>query len=533
MADDWPTYTGDYSGKRYSALTQVNQSNVKNLTLAWTPRSPAGAGGGGGGAADGSAVAAPTIVGGEGTGTIAGGGGANIRASILEVNGILYVSTPDNAWAVDARDGHELWHYFWKTKGGTHIGNRGLGMWHNWLYMETPDDYLVCLDAATGKEALAQRDRRFQPAIFLHHGADRGRQSHAGRHRQRSGRAGLPAILRSRNRRRCSGSGTPVPMKKGDPGLETWASLDAARHGGGNMWIPGAYDPETHLYIIGTGNPIACLHHRARAARATTCTPVRSWPSTSIPARWPGITRLRRTTPTIGIPRRRRSWSTANSTASRARWCCTPAATVTYFTLDRLTGEHLVTSKFSESANWAKGINAKGQPVRDPAKDFDVGGALVSPANGGVTNWPPPAYSPDTGLVLRSARHDSYAMYYLTETDPRGAMGLGGKEEVGARHRWAAISRRSITRPARSPGGTSIPATGGGIGNGMLTTAGKLLFAGDVAGNLVAYDPANGKILWHAHLGQVYRTRPRPTCSTGTNTCWSAAGDTLYSFMLY
>ena len=34
LADSWPTYSGDYSGKRYSALTQLNQSNVKNLTLA-------------------------------------------------------------------------------------------------------------------------------------------------------------------------------------------------------------------------------------------------------------------------------------------------------------------------------------------------------------------------------------------------------------------------------------------------------------------------------------------------------------------
>ena len=46
-----------------------------------------------------------------------------------------------------------------------------------------------------------------------------------------------------------------VPMKPGDPGLETWTSLDAARHGGGQPWIPGVYDPETHLYIFGTGNP--------------------------------------------------------------------------------------------------------------------------------------------------------------------------------------------------------------------------------------------------------------------------------------
>src|SRR5580704_12527303 len=123
LGDSWPSYSGDYSGKRYSSLTQVNQSNVKNLTLAWVSRVTTGSAGRPG---------APVIVGGEGAEMVVP---ASIRASILEVNGILYVSTPDNAWAMDARDGRELWHYFWKTKGGTHIGNRGLGMWGNWLYM--------------------------------------------------------------------------------------------------------------------------------------------------------------------------------------------------------------------------------------------------------------------------------------------------------------------------------------------------------------------------------------------------------------
>ena len=151
LANDWPTYSGDYSGQRYSRLTQINQTNVKNLTLAWASRVANGPGNTGGGRFGGGP---PLIVGGEGTGEVTGGfgGGTNIRASILQVEGILYFSTPDNAWAVDARDGRVLWHYYWKTKGGTHIGNRGLGMWGKWLYMETPDNYLVCLDAQTGKE---------------------------------------------------------------------------------------------------------------------------------------------------------------------------------------------------------------------------------------------------------------------------------------------------------------------------------------------------------------------------------------------
>src|SRR3954449_8731044 len=68
------------------------------------------------------------------------------------VDGTIYMTAPDNAWAIDARDGRVLWQYFWKSRGGTHIATRGFGMWKDYLYMETPDNYLVSLDAKTGKE---------------------------------------------------------------------------------------------------------------------------------------------------------------------------------------------------------------------------------------------------------------------------------------------------------------------------------------------------------------------------------------------
>ena len=35
LSDSWPTYSGDYSGKRFSVLDQINQSNVNKLTLQW------------------------------------------------------------------------------------------------------------------------------------------------------------------------------------------------------------------------------------------------------------------------------------------------------------------------------------------------------------------------------------------------------------------------------------------------------------------------------------------------------------------
>src|SRR5690242_9243743 len=83
--DAWPTYNGDYSGRRFSPLAQINSSNVHTLSLAWATRFGAGAGGRGG----------------------AGGGGAGIqiKSTPLLVNGVLYFTAPNHVWAVDARTG--------------------------------------------------------------------------------------------------------------------------------------------------------------------------------------------------------------------------------------------------------------------------------------------------------------------------------------------------------------------------------------------------------------------------------------------
>src|SRR5882757_7717726 len=116
--DTWPTFHGDYSGRRHSPLSQINSTNVKSLSLAWVYRANQG----------------------------------SIKATPLEVNGVLYFTVSDHVWAVDARTGRELWHYTWKSAGGIHIGNRGVGIYGNWLFFETPDNHLVSLDIKTGKE---------------------------------------------------------------------------------------------------------------------------------------------------------------------------------------------------------------------------------------------------------------------------------------------------------------------------------------------------------------------------------------------
>ena len=220
----------------------------------------------------------------------------------------------------------------------------------------------------------------------------------------------------------------------------------------------------------------------------------------------------------------------ATSTASRASWCVTASRNGYYFTLDRLTGEHLVTSKFSETVNWAKGLNAKGQPVRDPAKDHHVGGALVSSANGGATNWPPPAFSPDTGLLYVPTA-ENYAMYYLTEPDPRGAMGLGGKEEVGVGGvRQLSRGDRLQDRQNRRGSTDSEPRRRRARRSGPAHDGRRLLFGGDVSGNFVAFDPANGKPLWHSRLAAMCRNAPQTYLVDGKQHVLVAAGDTLFAF---
>jgi len=516
LADSWPTYAGDYSGKRYSALTQINQSNVKSLTLAWLARLNGGPG---------STLNVQTTVGGEGEGEFAG---VTIKGAILEVNGVLYVSSPDNAWAIDARDGHVLWHYFWRTRGGTHIGNRGLGMWRDRLFMETPDNYLVSLDAKTGKELwhveISDFDLQYfstmAPIVIGDHvlvgtGNDLDEPGFLQSFDPESGKRQWVWYA--------------VPMKSGDPGLETWKDLDAARHGGGQVWVPGVYDPETHLYITGTGNPSPAYTSASRGEgdNLYTCSIVAINVDTGKLA-WYYQT----------SPHDTHDWDSAQTPIlvdaefnGRVRKLVLHASrNGYYFTLDRVTGERLVSTRYSETSNWAKEINKQGQPVRDEAKDFHVGGSLVSPANSGVTNWPPPSFSPDTGLFY-VPRYDSYAMYYLTETDSRGAMGLGGKEEVPV----ASLGSHLVAidyKTGKTVWSHQYPASATVVMSGILTTAGKVLFAGDNAGNLIAFDPANGKTLWHSRIGQVSNA-PETYMVDGHQYILAAAGDTLFAFTLY
>jgi alcohol dehydrogenase (cytochrome c) len=532
--DSWPTYSGDLTGRRYSPLKNIDKTTVKQLSLAWVSRGftdgvgPTGRAavapgpGGGGGGGRGGAPPYPLVISGLGTGEFNTGGPAAIRGSILMVDGVLYPTSPDNVWAVDARDGSILWQYYWKTRGGTHTGHRGVGMWKNFLFTEFHDNYLVKLDARTGKEEWRVEISRFDEQYFSsmapiiiddHVIVGTGND------------LDMPGFLQSYDAETGKRQWIlyTVPMNPGDPGLETWPSLDAARHGGAQPWVPGVFDPETRYYIFGTGNPTPAYTPagRGEGAGLFTCSLVAVNVDTGKMA-WYYQT----------SPRDMHDWDSAQTPIlvdavinGRPRKLVSTAARNGYFfTVDRITGEHIATSKFGTVANWAKGVDDKGRPILNPEKVATIPGAIVP---GSATNWPPPAYSPDTGLFY-VPENNQLSIAYLIDPDPRGSMGLGGRQASGIGN-YGNFVTAIDPKTGRIAWRHQLP--GGGGPTGMLTTAGGLLFAGDGAGNLVAFDAATGTPLWNARLGNVTNA-PQTYMLDGKQHVLVAAGDQLYAFRL-
>ncbi len=484
--DTWPTYNGDYSGRRFSTLAQINSGNISSLTLAWAFRART----------------------------------ASIKSTPLEVNGILYLTTPDNVWAIDARFGHEIWHYR-RVSQGDHIGHRGVGMYGDWLYFATPDAHLVSLNAKDGSKRwdieLADPKLGYFSTMS-------------------------PLVVRNHVLVGVSGDVTDIPgfldsidpetgkvqwrwytePRPGEAGSETWPkNSDAIRHGGGMTWMTGTYDPELNLVYWGTGNPNPVLAGQTRLGdNLYTCSIVALnadtgklvWhfqPSPHDVHDWDAVE-----TPVLfdaefdGKPRKLLAQASRNGF---------------FFVLDRTNGQHLVTTAFIDQT-WASGIDERGRPVRKPEYDPRPDGALVEPASGGSTNWMSPSFSPETGLFYVNARR-TFSIFYLTSTGK--PEGWAGRD----RDLWVNSTIRALDyRTGKVVWNHEVG--DGDWGAGIMTTAGHLLFTSDTQGNLLALNPSTGETLWHLNAGVQMMNCPMTYELDGRQYVLMAAEDTLYAFAL-
>ena len=156
-----------------------------------------------------------------------------------------------------------------------------------------------------------------------------------------------------------------------------------------------------------------------------------------------------------------------------------------------------------------KSHRREGAPDAQPREGSrSIGGSLVSPPRGRHDQLGAAGVQSRTPACSTSSENNVYSIFYLTDPDPRGSMGLGGKRGVARRHGRQLPDRDRLQDRQGRAGGTSTEGGAGG-GGGVLTTAGRLVFAGDGGGNIVAHDAATGKPLWHSRIGGV--TNPPQT----------------------
>ncbi len=488
--DSWPTYHGDYSGRRFSTLTKINTTNINSLSLAWVFRTSVNEGA--------------------------------IKSTPLVVNGVMYFTLPDHVWAIDARTGREIWHHAWQSIGGNHLGNRGVGVYRDLLFFETPDCHLVALNLKDGKErwrkTIGELDQFYYgsvaPVVVKNHliagisGDDLDRSGYIQSHDPETGELQWRFYT--------------VPQKKGDPGSETWPNEDAMRAGAAMTWQPITYDPELNLIYVTTGNPHPVIAHKNRAgANLFTECIIALNPDTGKMAWYFQVS-----------PHDTHDWD-ANEVpvlidgefnGQRRKLLVQASRNGYFFVLDRATGKNLLTTEFVKT-NWSKGIDAKGQPIPNPAKEPQLDGTLTSPNQSGATNWHPPSYNPITRLFYVAAAR-AYSVYYIFDPDDN-PQGWGGTDRAG----WSEMMLEAIdyqTGKIR----WSHRWEGAGSRAGVLSTAGNLVFTDDGLNNLVALDARNGEPLWHVNLGAGVSNGPMTYELDGSQYLVLAAGDTLYGFVM-
>jgi alcohol dehydrogenase (cytochrome c) len=450
--DSWPTYHGDYTGQRHSRLTQITPANVHQLTLAWAFQT---------------------------------GQTQQVKATPILVDGVLYLTAPDNIWALDARTARQLWRYTHPANQAFHIGHRGAAIYKDVVYLTTPDTHLVALDAKTGKVrwdvVIADAKRGFwstnAPLVVRNH--------------LLVGVAGdfdnLPGTLKSfdpeTGKLQWTFYSTPPP---GTPNSKSGGAT------GGQMWMTGTYDPDLNLVYVGTGNPTPVLNGEARPGdNPWTCSILALNPDTGTLA-W-GFQ---------ASPHDTHDWDAAEVpvlvdgafNGTPRKMLLQASRNGYFFVLDRTTGKSLLTTPFA-AVNWAKEIDKDGRPIPDPAKEPARDGRLVAPNESGATNYRSPSFDARTGTLIVSAQ-DAYGIYFFKPE--HGAYGWAGANY--------AVTGRGVLRAIDYQTGKirwEHDLGDGPSGAGVLTTESGLTFTGDTAGNALALRTSDGATLWHSGIGRV------------------------------
>lgn len=490
---NWLTYHGAYNGQRHSTLKEIDKSNVQRLAPKWIYPIP----------------------------------GAHLQSVPIVVDGVMYVTQPNEVHAIDARTGRLIWQYHHRPalqKGP----NRGVAVHGTKVYMTTPDAHLVALDARTGgllwkRELAKASDGYWSPAAPLILKGKIITGIAPGDH----GLNGfLDAYDLETGEQLWRWNAIPKP---GEPNGDSWAG-DSWKTAGGNTWLTGTYDPELNILYWGIGNPAPDFDGDVRKGDnlytesivaldpdtgklkwyfQNTPHDVFDWDSVEVPVLIDAAFQ--------GKPRKLMLQANRNGY---------------YYVLDRTNGEFLHGTPFVKLFNWSSGLTEKGRPILVKGVEPSMKGTKVCPATSGATNWMSPTFSPQENLFYVVAQEGCGISYKSKDTFRPGGFGYFATGYIESpADPWQMYVRAldpltgKLRWEYRQIGSRRY-------GAGLLSTAGGIVFAGDDQGELTALDAKNGKALWHFNTGMRISASPMTYSVKGEQYVAISAGSNVVSFGL-
>lgn len=499
---DWPTYAGNVDGNRFSPLTQIDTHNISSLRPAWVH---------------------PLRY-------------ARLETTPLVVGGIMYVTGPNQIYALDGRTGSEIWSYSRpRSVGGGISGdaakgaNRGVAILGNRLYFVTDNAHLICLQRNTG--ALLWDVPTVPRGMEGRYGGTSaplvaGRLVVTGVSGADEGIRGFVAAFDAVTGRLAWRFWT-VP-KPGDSTYSSWGGDPNPQ--GGSSWTTPSYDPETGILYLAVGNPYPDTDGDNRPGPDLYTDSDLALNARSGKLLW----HFQFT------PHDLHDWDANEPIVlvdapfrGRVRQLLLHANRNGFlYVLDRVTGKYLQGTPMVKRLNWASGIDEAGKPILLPANETTLGGMETCPAVRGATNWYSTAYDPQTHLYYVMTV-ESCSMYTKAQNggygpvknlEPPTTTVLRAFRIDGGKEAW------SISMVGRT--WQKFSGVLGDNYSGVLATAGGLVFYGETSGAFAAANAKTGRNLWHFQGNQQWKASPMTYLAGGRQYVAVASGPNIISFAL-
>ena len=496
---DWTTYNGDPGGNRFTKLTQINKTNVNRVAPRWIFNMPNASG---------------------------------LEVTPVVSNGMMYVTSANECYALDAGSGRQIWHYQRpRTRGliGNAAGgmNRGVALSGDKVYMVTDNAHLLALNASSGEVAweteMADWHKNYNatsaPLIV-------GNLVITGTAGGEEGARGFVAAFDKATGKEAWRFWT-VPLP-GEPGSETWQGK-GIEHGGAVAWFTGVYDAETDTVFWQAGNPGEDYNGDDRRGDDLYSDCILALDAKTGKLKWYYQT----------TPHDLWDWDTTETPlVIDSMWHGQPRKLLAqgnrngfFYVLDRTDGKVLLGKQFINELTWATGIGPDGKPIKTPNQEPSEKGTRVCPSQDGATNWYSPSYNPATGLFYMQTNEKCSVYLKRPDEFTFGRAFLGGSQRVDPRTKPSRILRAIDLQTGVVK--WELPQVGNaGSWGGTIATSTGLVFFGEDSGAFVAADATTGKTLWSFPANANWKGSPMAYQFDGKELIGVAAGGSIMAFGL-